>query len=175
MSTAFPIMRTASMNEVPPGSIISFPRSDGLIHALATDRTSNGSRALVLLNRPTEGGRRVVTYIENWRDPERVLVYADEPRFEINEGHADPGDRHSWEIPGVLVAIGDRTFIRAVQPDRHFEGFKLVDIQSGSVLAGEQPINSWAFLAWELWIRDPLGHRHRKLFDFGPTVGKPST
>lgn len=174
VSNIFPMMRTASINEVHAGSIISFPRSDILIHALTTDRTSNGCRTLVLLNRPIEGGRRIVSYIENWRDPENVLVYEGKPRFEINERQVDPRDTRSWETPGVLVLIGDRIFIRALQPDNHFEGFKLIDIQSGSVLVGQQPRNSWTFLTWELWIRDPLGCNHRQLFNFSAAGGKPS-
>lgn len=165
MSSLFPRMRSISISDAPAGAIITFQRTGALLLALTTDRVSNGSRTLVLLNRQIEDGSRTVTYAENWRNPETALVYDDDCRFEMSDKNVDPTGRTSWELPGVMVVVGEQILIRAIQTD-HFEEPRYVDIQTGSVFPGRPPSDSWSFLAWRLWIRDPVGGCHRKLTDF---------
>lgn len=172
MSTLFPRMRSISINDASPGAIITFQRAGALLLALTTDRISNGSRTLVLLNRQGEDGSHLVTYAENWRNPETALIYDDECRFEMDESNIDPTGNSSWELPGVMSVVGDQILIQAVQTD-HFDEFSYVNIQTGCLFPDRPPSNSWSFLAWQLWIRDPIAGRHRRLLDF-KTKGRAS-
>ena len=156
MNVVFPKVRSGPITDVPPGTLIRFQRSSGSLLAIVTDQISGDSRSLVILNKPTERGP-ITTFIENWRNPESVLSFVDEPRFEINTNleKCDPTGRKSWETAGVLVAIADRIFVRAYH-ESVFGDYKLIDIQTGSILSGLQYQDLYSFLTWQIWIRDPM-------------------
>lgn len=166
MNEVFPLLKTASMDDVHAGAIVAFQRSSVSLLAIVTDQISNGSKSLVLLNKPSQHGP-MVTYIANWRNPETVLVYDNDPRFEIcmDKEKIDPTGRNSWEISGAMVVAGDRVCIRAYDDAQAFGEMKLIDVRTGSVFSNQQSIDAWTFLAWELWIRDPLGS-HKMLFEY---------
>jgi hypothetical protein len=166
MNEVFPSLKTASMDDVHAGAIIAFQRSSVSLLAIVTDQLSNGSKSLVLLNKPSQHGP-IVTYTANWRNPETVLVY-DNGRFEIcmDKEKIDPTGRNSWEISGAIVVAGDRVCIRAYDDAPTFGEHRLIDVRTGAVFPNQQSNNAWNFLSWQLWIRDPLAGCHKMLLEF---------
>lgn len=166
MNSVFPKVASGPITEARPRAVIRFQRSGTPLLAIVTGEATGESRSLVVLNKPTQHGLRT-TFIENWRNPETVLIYTDGLRFELNmdiETH-DPQGNRSWETAGVLVAIGDRILVRAYH-ESVFGDYKLIDVQTGSLYAGSKQSNPFSFLAWQLWIRDAVANRHVMLWDF---------
>lgn len=167
MNEVFPLLKVVSMDDVPAGAIVAFQRSSTSLLAIVTDQVSNGSKSLVLLNKPGQHGP-TITYMANWRNPETVLAYDSRSRFELcmDKEKIDPTGRNSWEVSGAMVVAGDRVCIRAYDEAPTFGEHRLIDVRTGEVFPNQQSNNAWNFLSWQLWIRDPVANRHQMLIEF---------
>lgn len=168
MSDVFPNLATVSLNEAQPGSIVRIGRYDGCKIALVTNHIANNVRSFVWLNASFQNKPPVI-FAENWRNDSTVLQYASNVRFEL--GHKqDPTGHNTWQMPAVIVSIGAQLFIRAAPFDHFDGGYKLVNLQDGSVYSDQPPSSLWTFLSWQLWLRDPEQRRDLMLTEFDVTA-----
>jgi hypothetical protein len=165
MNNVFPLVKAMAIADAPSGAVVCFQRFGKLLFAIATDQASDGNRSLVLLNSPLQD-RTTVSFVDNWRNPESVLVHS-ETRFELslNQTKIDPTGKNSWDAPGALLVIGDQIYIRAYH-DRDFGDHKLVNVQTGAVFSDQRPNAFWSFLAWKIWVRDPICRHDTVLLEF---------
>ena len=107
-------------------------------------------------------------FAENWRNDPSVLSYGPNVRFEIgtSDQQIDPGDHNSWETAGALVLTSNELFVRAAPEDAFYGRYVLINVRSGSVSFDRPPDNSWTFLSWQLWVRDPQKERDVMLTEF---------
>jgi hypothetical protein len=176
MADVFPALATISLIDAEPGSIIKIGRFDGPRLALVTDHIKNGVRSFVWLN-PNFQNRPSAIFAENWQNDTSVLQYCGNVSFdlEIGDDGLDPGGRHFWETPGVLVSIGNDLFIRAAPEEEIYGRHKLINVRNGSVHSGRTPDSLWTILSWQLWIRDSLGQRSFMLTEFRATRKKAAS
>jgi hypothetical protein len=167
MNEVFPPVYTVSLAAASPGSILSVPRYGGPVFALATDHSVEGGRSLVFLNLK-EKGRPQVLFAEKFQNIEGCLAYKEGLRFELGMGIGEVDARgHDWsETSGVIVSIDEQFFMRAAPFDNFYGQWRLVNIQTGSILAGQAPSNVWSLGAWSLCLKDAKTGRDLTLHKF---------
>jgi hypothetical protein len=159
MNNVFPSVSTVSINDAESGTIVKLPRVHGAILALVTDHSTNGARSIVWLNSMARD-RPSVLFIENWQNEESALRYNDAIWFDLGmaDDEVDARGQRSWEMPGVILSIGDELFIRAAPYDAFRDQDKLVNIRTGRIFSSRPPNDMWSFLSWRLLLRDPAAN-----------------
>lgn len=153
MADIFPNLRTTTINDARPGSILKMPRSEGELVGLATEHLSeNGTRSVVLLNARFER-RPAVIFARQWRfDPAICIEETCEFELDISEKYIDWRSRISWETAGVILSINDDLYIRAANTEEMFGGNELVNIRTGALYAGQSPNTPPTICAWNLHV-----------------------
>ncbi len=156
MNEVFPPICTVSLDSAQPGSIVRIPRSGGSIFALIAEKQpGENGHSFVVLNSSVPN-RPAVFFANNWRNENSCMAYKAKLHFELSVDEADLDIRgHDlWEVPGVIVSVGDQFFIRAGSLEPFHGGFHYVNIQTGALLSGQLPNDTCTFAAWQIWLRD---------------------
>jgi hypothetical protein len=170
MTSSWPNFHIGEVATVPQGSIFWIPRDTGWL-ALAVGEPRAGRSFVVLSG--TE--RQLPLYAENWRNIDACLCFDTVPRWEPSfvPGKFTPNLNDWWQTPGVMVAAGNRLWLRA-STDIGLHRQVLVDVLSGSVLEGPSPGEGWSFSTWRIVLPAPSDLEPMILLDYKAPVS-PAT